>query len=184
MEIFDWIQSYQYISSNFLQSYSLLNFDFFEFNEHKTLFYLIETLDQSSIKQFKFSKSDIQHSDILRKWRNKLIFKSIDNFDEIERFDLHKDLENILPSFITYLPSELHSDWIKRWKNKEDSLFHPKNLISGDLIKEHLDIDEGPLLGKLMRHLSIEFAYKRLNNFDEAIYNAKQWFKQNAPKCD
>ena len=76
----------------------------------------------------------------MRKWRNKLIFKSIDEFDEIERFDLHKELENILPSFIIYLPSELHSDWIKRWKNKEDSLFHPKNLISGDLIKEHLDI--------------------------------------------
>ena len=181
--IFDWIQSYQNISSNCLKSYSLLNFDF-ESNEHKALFYLIETLDQSSIKQFKFSKSDNHNSDLLRKWRNKLIFKSIDEFDEIERFDLHKDLENILPSFIIYLPSEFHSDWIKRWKNKEDSLFHPKSLISGDIIKEHIDIDEGPLLGKLMRHLSIEFAYKRLNNFDEAIYNAKQWFKQNAPKCD
>jgi len=25
---------------------------------------------------------------------------------------------------------------------------------------------------------------KRLNNFDEAIYKAKRWIEQNAPKCD
>ena len=80
---------------------------------------------------------------------------------------------------------EFRRSWdIKPEPLNKDSLFHPKNLISGDLLKEQIDIDDGPLLGKLIRHLSIEFAYKRLNNFDEAIYNAKQWFKQNAPKCD
>ena len=36
----------------------------------------------------------------------------------------------------------------------------------------------------LLKFLSMELAYKRLNNFDEAINTAKQWIEQNAPKCD
>ena len=58
------------------------------------------------------------------------------------------------------------------------------NLIKGDVIKNSLKVQDGPLLGKLIRYLSIELAYKRLENFDEAIYKAKKWIKQNAPKCD
>ena len=184
LKIFDWIQSYKTISSIYLESYKHINSNFFAKDEHKILFYLIETLDKSSIKHFKFSKADNQNSIILRKWKHRLIAKPIEQFDEIERFDLHKELENILPSFIVYLPNRLHSEWFKRWKNKKDRLFHPQNLINGDILKQYIDIKDGPLLGKLLRYLSIEFAYHRLNNFDEAIYDAKQWFKQNAPKCD
>ena len=75
-------------------------------------------------------------------------------------------------------------DWITRWRDKEDKLFHPSNLINGDVIKKHLKIQDGPLLGKLINYLSRELAFNRLDNFDEAIYKAKQWIKQNAPKCD
>ena len=39
-------------------------------------------------------------------------------------------------------------------------------------------------LRRAFNYLSRELAYKRLNNFDEAIYKAKQWIEQNAPKCD
>ena len=45
-------------------------------------------------------------------------------------------------------------------------------------------MSEGPLLGKLLNYLSRELAYERLNSFDEAIYKAKLWIEQNAPKCD
>jgi len=58
------------------------------------------------------------------------------------------------------------------------------NLINGDEIKQNLKIDDGPILGELLEYLSRELAYKRLNNFDEAIFKAKQWIEQNAPKCD
>jgi len=47
-----------------------------------------------------------------------------------------------------------------------------------------MKIKDGPILGELLQYLSKELAYKRLNNFDEAIYKAKQWIEQNAPKCD
>jgi len=49
---------------------------------------------------------------------------------------------------------------------------------------KNLKIKDGPILGELLRYLSKELAYKRLNNFDEAIYKAKRWIEQNAPKCD
>tara|TARA_B100002051_G_scaffold262402_1_gene284994 strand:+ start:593 stop:868 length:276 start_codon:yes stop_codon:yes gene_type:complete len=89
-----------------------------------------------------------------------------------------------LPSFIFYLPQNLHSDLLKRWRDKEDKLFHPSNLINGDVIKKYLKIEDGPLLGELLQYLSKELAYKRLNDFDEAIYKANRWIEQNAPKCD
>ena len=55
---------------------------------------------------------------------------------------------------------------------------------SEEKIKQNLKIEDGPLLGDLLHYLSKELAYKRLNNFDEAIFKAKQWIEQNAPKCD
>ena len=75
-------------------------------------------------------------------------------------------------------------EWISRWRDKEDKLFHPSNLVNGDVIKKQLKLKDGPLLGKLLNYLSMELAYDRLNNFNDAIYKAKLWIEQNAPKCD
>ena len=110
--------------------------------------------------------------------------KNIAQLTESDRFALHKELEMFLPSFIFYLPQKLRIDWLKRWRDKEDKLFHPSNLINGDVIKQNLEIEDGPILGELLKYLSKELAYDRLNNFDEAIYKARQWIEQNAPKCD
>ena len=107
----------------------------------------------------------------------------MNKLNEIERFDLHQQLETILPAFIFFLPKEFQLDWIIRWRDKNDKLFHPSS-IKGNVIKNYLNVEDGPLLGKLIRYLSIELAYKRLDNFDEAIYKARRWMKQNAPKCD
>ena len=104
--------------------------------------------------------------------------------NELERFKLHQELEMFLPSFIFYLPQNLRLNWLNRWRDKEDKLFHPSNLLNGDVIKKNFKIDDGPILGELLEYLSKELAFQRLNNFDEAIYKAKQWIEQNAPKCD
>ena len=103
---------------------------------------------------------------------------------ELDRFKLHQELEMFLPSFIFYLPKNLRFDWIERWRDKEDKLFHPSNLLNGDDIKQNLKIEDGPIVGEILEYLSRELAYKRLNSFDEAIFKAKQWIEQNAPKCD
>ncbi len=147
-------------------------------------FFIAQILDVESLKKLKFSKAEIEKTKLLRKWHFLLEKKNIDQLTESDRFALHKELEMFLPLFIFYLPQNLRLDWIHRWRDNDDKLFHPSNLLNGDVIKKNLKIKDGPLLGELLYYLSKELAYKRLNNFDEAIYKAKQWIEQNAPKCD
>jgi len=148
------------------------------------LFFIAQILDDVSLEKLKFSKVEISKIKLLRKWHLFLKNKKITQLNEMDRFKLHQELEMILPSFIFYLPQNLRLDWLNRWRDKEDKLFHPSNLVNGNEIKKNLAIKDGPILGELLKYLSKELAYKRLNNFDEAIYKAKQWIEQNAPKCD
>jgi len=148
------------------------------------LFFISQILDEVSLERFKFSRTEITKTKLLRKWHFLLKKKNITQLTESDRFELHKELEMFLPSFIFYLPQNLRLDWLHRWRDKDDKLFHPSNLLNGDIIKKNLRIKDGPILGELLQYLSKELAYKRLNNFDEAIYKAKRWIEQNAPKCD
>jgi tRNA nucleotidyltransferase (CCA-adding enzyme) len=148
------------------------------------LFFIAQILDEATLEKFKFSKVEIAQTKLLRKWHFFLKNKNIAQLNELDRFKLHQELEMFLPSFIFYLPQNLHFDWLKRWRDKDDKLFHPSNLLNGDVIKKNFKIDDGPILGDLLEYLSKELAFQRLNNFDEAIYKAKQWIEQNAPKCD
>ncbi len=147
-------------------------------------FFIAQILDVVTLEKLKFSKGDIAKTKLLRKWHLFLKNKNIAQLDEFDRFKLHQELEMFLPSFIFYLPQNLQLDWLHRWRDKDDKLFHPSNLVNGDVIKKNLEIKDGPILGELLQYLSKELAYKRLNNFDEAIYKAKRWIEQNAPKCD
>jgi len=148
------------------------------------LFFIAQILDVISLEKLQFSKAEITKTKLLRKWHLFLEKKNIARLTESDRFALHKELEMFLPSFIFYLPENLRLDWLRRWRDNDDKLFHPSNLLNGQLIKKNLKIKDGPILGELLHYLSKELAYKRLNNFDEAIYKAKQWIEQNAPKCD
>jgi len=147
-------------------------------------FFIAQILDVELLEKLKFSKAEIAKTKLLRKWHFLLETKNIAQLTESDRFTLHQELEMFLPSFIFYLPQNLQLDWLHRWRDNDDKLFHPSNLVNGDVIKENLEIKDGPILGELLQYLSKELAYKRLNNFDEAIYKAKQWIEQNAPKCD
>jgi len=181
-KIFGYIQSENEFKFNDLGKINLAKFNELEKEKFLPLFFLFQILDEVSLKEFTFSKAEILHIKLLNKWKRLLNKKNIYELNENERFDLHKELESILPSFILFLPETLHKDWLLRWRNKEDKLFHPTNLLKGDILKKYLQIEDGPMLGKLMNYLSMELAFNRLNNFDEAIYKGKQWILQNAPK--
>ncbi len=148
------------------------------------LFFIAQILDVTSLEKLKFSKAEIAKTKLLRKWHFLLEKKNIAQLSESDRFELHKELEMFLPTFIFHLPQNLRLNWLSRWRDSDDKLFHPSNLLNGDVIKKNIKIKDGPILGELLRYLSRELAYNRLNNFDEAIYKAKQWIEQNAPKCD
>jgi len=167
-----------------LQKINFAEFNKYEKEKYLPLFLIAQILDEVSLEQFKFSKAEIAKTKLLRKWHFLLEKKNIDQLNELDRFKLHQELEMFLPSFIFYLPQNLQVDWLNRWRDKEDKLFHPSSLVNGDVIKKNLKIEDGPILGALLEYLSKELAFKRLNNFDEAIYKAEQWIKQNAPKCD
>jgi len=146
------------------------------------LFFIAQILDEVSLEQFKFSRAEIAKTKLLRKWYFFLKRNNIAQLNELDRFKLHQELEMFLPSFIFYLPQNLRVDWLNRWRDKDDKLFHPSNFLNGDVIKKNLKIKDGPILGELLQYLSRELAYQRLNSFDEAIYKAKQWIEQNGPK--
>ena len=184
LKIFDYIQAEKDLIFIDLEKINVEEFNEIEKGKYLPLFFLLQILDDRSLKKLKFSKSEISKIRLLRKWNLLLKEKNICEFNERERFDLHQELETILPSFIFSLPETLHKEWLSRWRDKDDKLFHPSNLINGDVIKNYLKIQDGPILGKLINYLSRELAFNRLNNFDEAIYKGKQWIKQNAPKCD
>ena len=148
------------------------------------LFFIAQILDVISLEKLKFSKAEIAKTKLLRKWHFLLEKKNISQLTESDRFALHKELEMFLPTFIFHLPQNLRLNWLHRWRNSDDKLFHPSNLLNGEVIKKNLKIKDGPFLGELLRYLSKELAYNRLNNFDEAIYKAERWIEQNAPKCD
>ena len=156
----------------------------YEKEQFLPFFFITQILDIVSLEELKFSKAEIAKTNLLRKWHFFLKDKNIAHLNELERFKLHQELEMFLPSFVFYLPQNLRFNWLNRWRDKEDKLFHPSNLLNGDVIKKYFKIEDGPILGELLQYLSKELAYKRLNNFDEAIYKAKQWIQQNAPKCD
>ena len=183
-KIFDYIQSEKNLIFLDLEKINFEEFNKFEKEKFLPLFYLVQILDEFSLKNLKFSKSEISKIRLLRKWNCLLKIKTIYEFNERERFDLHKELETILPSFILFLPESFHISWLARWRDKDDKLFHPSNLIKGNVLKKYLKIQDGPILGMLINYLSRELAFNRLDNFDEAIYKGKQWIQQNAPKCD
>ena len=167
----------------------LENINYAELNQHERdkflpFFFISQILDELSLEKFKFSRAEISKIKLLRKWHFLLEKKNIDQLNEFDRFLLHQELEMFLPTFIFNLPQNIRLDWLNRWRDKDDKLFHPSNLLNGDVIKKNLRIEDGPILGELLQYLSKELAFKRLNNFDEAIYKAKQWIEQNAPKCD
>ncbi len=184
LQIFDYIQSEKDLLCINFKKINFEELNKIEKKKFLPLFFLALILDEFSLKNLKFSKNEISKIRMLRKWNLLLNKKNINELNERERFDLHQELETILPSFILFLPETFHMDWLTRWRDEEDKLFHPSNLIKGDVVKKYLKIQDGPILGKLMNYLSRELAFNRLENFDEAIYKGKQWIQQNAPKCD
>ncbi len=185
LRLFDWIQTYEKNTNQkkLKSTYSeYLNYQ--EVDQFLPTFYLSEVIDEFAVEKLKFSKKEITDNKNLMKWKNKLIGNSIEKLNEIERFELHRDLEHILPAFIVALPSDLQKNWLNRWRNPKDKLFHPRNIVNGETLKNCTKIEDGPLLGALLNYLSKEFAYERIENVDEAIFKAKQWIQQNAPKCD
>ena len=147
----------------------------------KPLAKLISLLSDEGLSRLRFSKNQIKKCKNLRFWVNKTNCLGLENLSEDERFQLHLDLEEDLPSFILFLNQKHRNVWLKRWKDLSDPLFHPSYPLDGHLLQKVFDIPHGPLLGKLMRHLSKERAYGRFFTNQEALEVARKWTLENSP---
>ena len=142
---------------------------------------LICLLSDEGLSSLTFSKNEIKRCKNLRFWVNKINNLGLDNLSEDERFQLHIDIEEDLPSLILFLKDEHSNAWLKRWKDPSDPLFHPSSPLNGYSLQKALKIPPGPSLGELLRHLSKEKAYERLFTNEEALEVARKWTLENAP---
>ena len=111
----------------------------------------------------------------------KITHIGLDNLSEDERFQLHIDLEEDLPSLFLFMDEKHINIWLKRWKDPYDPLFHPSSPLNGYSLQKALKIPPGPSLGELMRYLSKEKAYGRFFTNQEALDAARKWTLENAP---
>ena len=140
---------------------------------------LIFLLSDEGLSRLTFSKNQIKRCKNLRFWVHKI--NKLDDLSEDERFQLHIDLEDDLPSFILFLKEKYASLWLERWKDPSDPLFHPSSPLDGHLLQKVFRIPPGPLLGELIRHLPKEKAYGRFFTDTEALEVARKWTLENSP---
>ena len=140
---------------------------------------LIFLLSDEGLSRLTFSKNQIKRCKNLRFWVHKI--NKLDDLSEDERFQLHIDLEEDLPSFILFLKERDSSSWLKRWKDPSDPLFHPSPTLNGHLLQKVFQLPPGPFLGELIRHLSKEKAYGRFFTDAEALEVARKWTLENSP---
>ena len=149
--------------------------------EGKPLAKLTYMLSDAGLSKLTFSKNQIKRCKKLRFWVLKINASGLENLTEDERFQLHVDLEEDLPSLILFLKNEYVHEWLKRWKDPADPLFHPSSPVNGHLLQRALMIPPGPALGELMRYLAKEKAFSRLFTNQEALKAARKWALENSP---
>ena len=139
---------------------------------------LTQLLSDQGVKDLRFSRKHIQRCMRLRAWRDRDQQQSTDSLTEQERLRLHQELEEDLPAFILSWPMERQKEWLKRWRDREDKLFHPSAPLDGRTLQAELGLRPGPRLGKLIDHLCLERAFGRIRNRDDAIQCARAWINK------
>lgn len=101
----------------------------------------------------------------LRHWRGRLAMEglpSLETLEEPERLRMHRELEGDLPALLLALEPEEAGPAMARWRDRSDPLFHPRAPLDGRILQSRLGLPPGPLLGRLIDHLTRERAFGRL----------------------
>ena len=136
---------------------------------------LTQLLSDQGVNELRFSRKQIQRSMRLRRWWMRDQQQSADTLNERERLKLHQELEEDLPAFTLAWPMEHQKEWLSRWRDQEDKLFHPSAPLNGRTLQAELGLAPGPRLGELIDHLCLEQAFGRIRSQDDAIQCARAW---------
>ena len=135
---------------------------------------LTALVSDEGLNQLRASRALRQRCKRLRSWQQRT-GQAPESLSENDRLRLHEELEGDLPALALQLPMPEKGIWLRRWRDAEDPLFHPKPPIDGNELLEALELQPGPLLGRLLHHLKLERAFGRLKTRSEALAEAKHF---------
>jgi len=124
-------------------------------------------LDRQTLARLPVSRRLEQRCHRLRHWRERLASNvpaaSLEPFEEQERLRMQRDLEADLPVLLLTVDPAEACRAMARWRDRDDPLFHPRSPMDGRTLQSRLGVPPGPLLGRLIDHLSRERAFGRLD---------------------
>lgn len=140
-------------------------------------------VDGPGLQQLKSSRKLQQRVQRLRHWQQRLGAQNpaehAEALKEAERLQLHRDLSSDLPALLLHWPAPAAKAWLRRWRDPEDRLFHPRAAINGDQLQQELGLKASPQLGSLLQFLMLEQAFGRLDGTAEALERARQWLERD-----
>ncbi len=135
---------------------------------------LAHLTSDEGLKCLRASKKLTQRCLRLRHWSAKMSGNP-DKLSEKQRVALHSELEDDLPALILGLPAQLRSEWLSRWRDHNDPLFHPASPLNGSTLQRELGLKPGPAIGELIEHLRCEHAFHRISGQSSALAAAQHW---------
>lgn len=141
-------------------------------------------LDGDALALLKGSRQLQQRCGCLRRWWAVLQRTPLEALEEPERLALHEQVDHDLPALLLSQPAEGTAGALRRWRDRDDPLFHPRPPLDGRRLQGALGIKPGPELGQLLSHLKRERAFGRLPSNDAtgageaAIGCARRWLAQ------
>ena len=140
---------------------------------------LTQLLSDQGVSDLRFSRKQIQRCLRLRRWWMRDQQQSADALEERDRLKLHQELDDDLPAFTLAWPMERQKEWLSRWRDQEDKLFHPSAPLNGRTLQAELGLPPGPRLGELIEHLCLERAFGRIQSQNDAIQCARAWIHKS-----
>ena len=140
---------------------------------------LTALVSDDGLTQLRASRALRQRCKRLRVWQER-IGQAPESLPEADRLQLHEELEEDLPALALQLPMPEKEIWLQRWRNAEDPLFHPRAPIDGNTLLTALEIQAGPGIGKLLHHLKLERAFRRIQTPSEALAEAKRFLTRES----
>ena len=144
---------------------------------------LTNLISDDGLKRLKASKMLQQRCARLRHWVLQAN-QQPEALSEQKRLQLHLELEVDLAALILGLPKELQQQWLKRWRDPNDPLFHPTMPLDGGSLQKELGLSAGPTMGKVLAQLRLEQAFGRIQTRDEALKTAHRLYAEIEAVCD
>ena len=153
---------------------------------------LAALLDEDAMGSLHASNRLRQRCRQLRRWRQRLAAlglseRGFDGLPEGEQLELHRQVDADLPALLLELAPPVAAEALRRWRDGEDPLFHPRAPVDGRELQKVLGLPPGPRLGQLLDHLMAERAFGRLpRNAAEdpqTLRAARSWMAATGDPC-